>query len=298
LESPSLSRQQTTAHGGPRAVDATAPERHVYEPHPIGLPPMGKYLRTFWARRHFAYELARANLRVQHYNTALGQLWLVLNPLLLGLIYFILVYIIGGGSRGIDFLAHLMLGLFAFRLVSTSFTQGARSVVGGGRLILNTAFPRTLLPFSSVLTSLGRFLPTLLVYAALHVIAGLPVSWNLLWAAPIFLLFLIFAAGAAMLAATAQVYFRDFANFLPYFTRIWLYLSPVLYYAGEVPDKFKPLTAINPLFPLIATLSDVVNQGRSPSVDYMIWGSTAATVTFIVGSLLFISREREFAVRI
>jgi teichoic acid transport system permease protein len=276
----------------------TTVEYHVYEPHPIGLPPMGKYLRTLWERRQFAYELAKATLRVQHYNTALGQLWLVLNPLLLGLIYFILVYIIGGGSRGIGFLAHLVLGLFAFRLVSTSFSLGARSVVRGGRLVLNTAFPRTLLPLSSVLTAVGQFLPTLIVYAGIHAIAGLPVGWQLLWTIPILILFVVFAAGAAMLAATAQVYFRDFANFLPYFTRIWLYLSPILYYANEVPDKFKPLVAANPLYPLIASLSDVVNQGDSPSAGYLLWGLASAIVTFLAGALIFISREREFAVRL
>jgi ABC-type polysaccharide/polyol phosphate export permease len=295
LETPSLSRQASPTAPS-RSV--TPPELNVYEPHPIGLPPMGRYLRTLWERRQFAYELAKATLRVQHYNTALGQLWLVLNPLLLGLIYFILVYIIGGGSRGIGFLAHLMLGLFAFRLVSTSFSQGARSVVRGGRLVLNTAFPRTLLPLSSVLTSLGQFLPTLIVYAGIHAIAGLPVGWQLVWTIPLLVLFVVFAAGAAMLAATAQVYFRDFANFLPYFTRIWLYLSPVLYYANEVPDKFKPLVAANPLYPLIASLSDVVNRGETPSTGYLLWGLASAVVTFLAGALIFISREREFAVRL
>jgi ABC-type polysaccharide/polyol phosphate export permease len=275
-----------------------AAEVQVFEPLRGGIPPLGPYLRELWARRQFAYELARASLRAQHFNTALGQLWLVLNPVLLGLVYFILVYIIGRGNRGMEFLAHLMLGLFAFRLVSTSFAQGASSVVGGGRLILNTAFPRSLLPLSSVLTCIGRFLPTLLVYAVLHALAGLPVGWHLLWAVPVLLLLMIFATGAAMLAATAQVYFRDFSNFLPYFTRIWLYLTPVLYYADEVPDRFKALTIINPMFPLIATLSDVVNQGKGPSASYMLWGIAWATATLLVGSLLFISREREFAVRI
>jgi teichoic acid transport system permease protein len=191
-----------------------------------------------------------------------------------------------------------MLGVFAFRLVSTSVTQGARSVVRGGRLILNTAFPRTLLPVSSVLISLMQFLPTLLVYAVAHTIIGLPVTWNLLWAIPILLLLLVFACGAAMFSATAQVYFRDFANFLPYLTRMWLYLSPVLYYASEVPDKFKPLIAVNPLFPLLTSLSEVVNQGESPNPGYMLWGLAWAVVMFVGGSLLFISREREFAVRI
>ena len=273
-------------------------ERNVYEPHPIGLPPLGPYFRALWQRRHFAFELARTNLRVQHFNTALGQLWLVVNPLLLGFIYFLLVDIVRSGSRGPEFLAHLMLGLFAFRFVSDAVSQGARSVVGGGRLILNTAFPRALLPITSVMTSFMRFVPTLLVYGVMHVIAGLPVGLHLLWAIPIFVLLAVFATGAAMLVATAQVYFRDLRNFLPYLTRIWLYVSPVLYYAHEVPDRFKPIVEANQLYPLLTSLSDVVNGGQSPSAGLLLWGLASAVIALVAGGLFFISREREFAVRL
>ena len=30
-------------------------QRHVHEPHRIGLPPLGPYLRALWQRREFAY---------------------------------------------------------------------------------------------------------------------------------------------------------------------------------------------------------------------------------------------------
>jgi ABC-type polysaccharide/polyol phosphate export permease len=273
-------------------------ERHVYEPHPIGLPPLKPYVRELWRRRQFAFELARTNLRSQHFNTALGQLWLVVNPLLLTFIYFILVDIIGGGGRGSGFLAHLMLGLFAFRLVSISVTEGARSVVGGGRLILNTAFPRTLLPLAAVITSFMRFLPTLGVYAVMHAVGGLPLGFNLLWTVPIVGLLLLFASGAAMLVAAVQVYFRDVRNFLPYLLRIWLYASPILYYAHEVPDRFRPILDANPLYPTLASLSDVANQGVAPSATLMLWAFAWAAGLFLFGALFFISREREFAVRL
>jgi ABC-type polysaccharide/polyol phosphate export permease len=279
-------------------ADDFGSERHVYEPHRVGLPPLRPYLLELWQRRQFAFELARTNLRAQHFNTALGQLWLVLNPLLLGFVYFALVEIIGRGNRGTDFLAHLLLGLFAFRLVSTSVGQGARSVVGGGRLILNIPFPRTLLPLASVMTAFLRFLPTLIVYAVVHAVAGLPVGPHLLWAIPIIVLLTLFATGAAMFAATAQVYFRDVTNFLPYFTRIWLYSSPVLYYADEVPSRFKPVIAANPLYPMLAALSDIVNRGETPSLGLLAWGAAWAFAAFMLGALFFISREREFAVRL
>lgn len=282
----------------PSARDEFGAERHVYEPHPIGLPPIGPYVRAVWQRRQFAFELARTNLRAQHFNTALGQLWLIVNPLLLGLVYFALVEIVAGGSRGAEFLAHLMLCLFAFRLVAASVNRGARSVVGGGRLILNTAFPRTLLPLAAVITAFMLFLPTLVLYAVLHVVAGLPLGPHLLWAIPIFALLVVFASGATMIAAAVQVYFRDLTNFLPYFLRIWLYASPVLYYVDEVPARFKPILAANPLSPLLSSLSDVVNQGQTPGLDSLAWGLAWAVGAFLVGAIFFISREREFAVRL
>lgn len=282
----------------PTRPDEFTDEHQVYEPHRIGLPPLKSYVRELWRRRHFAFELARMNLRAQHFNTTLGQLWLLLNPLLLAVVYFTLVDIVRGGSRGFDFLAHLTLGLFAFRLVSTCVSDGARSVVSGGRLILNTAFPRSLLPLSSVLTAFMRFLPTVAVYAVMHAIAGLPVGPHLLWVIPILALFVVVGAGAAMFAATAQVYFRDLTNFLPYFTRIWLYTSPVLFYIDEIPSRVKPIFAVNPLYPLLGALSEVVNQGQTPSLGFLAAGLAWAVGIFTFGSLFFISREREFAVRL
>ena len=275
-----------------------AAEWQVYEPHRGGLPPIRPYLRELWRRRHFAFELARTDLRARHFNTTLGQLWLVVNPLLLAFVYFTLVTIVRGGNRGSEFLAHLMLGLFAFRFVRSCIRQGARSVVGGGRLILNMAFPRTLLPLASVLTGLIRFLPMLLIYAVVHAIAGLPVGPHLLWAIPILAFLVVFASGATMLVAAVQVYFRDLREFLIYVLRILLFASPILYYADEVPERLRPVVSANPLFPMLGSLSDIVTQGQSPSLGFFLASFAWAVGALVVGALFFVSREREFAVRL
>jgi teichoic acid transport system permease protein len=277
---------------------ARTEELQVYEPHKVGLPPLGPYLRDVWRRRHLVVGLARANLRSQNYNTMLGQLWLVLNPLFLALVLFALVTIVRGGSRGMEFMAHLTLCLFAFRLVSTSVNQGAKSVTGGGRLILNMAFPRALLPLESVLRAFMRFLPTLLIYAGVAAIAGLPVTPQILWGFPIFACLVVFALGAALLVSAAQVYFRDLANFLRYFTRLWLYASPVIYYADEVPDQLKPMLYANPLYPPLTALSQAVTEGLNPSPGLLLASLAWAVAALVVGALFFISREREFAIRL
>jgi ABC-type polysaccharide/polyol phosphate export permease len=282
----------------PRAGEDFTGEYQVYEPHKAGLPPLGPYFRALWARRQFLFELARTNLRAQHYNTTFGQQWLILNPLLMVLVYFTLVYIIRDGGRGPVFLAHLMISLFAFRLVSSSISSGAQSVVGGGKLLLNTAFPRLLLPLEATLEAVMRFLPMIGVYAIVHVVLGLPIGAELLWAVPILALFVIFGAGAAMFTATAQVYFRDLASFLRYFTRIWLYTSPVLFYAEDVPEKLQTILYVNPMYPMLGSLNDAVIEGRTPPFALLSASLAWALGTVIAGTAFFISREREFAIRL
>jgi teichoic acid transport system permease protein len=282
-----------------RREDEFTGERHVYEPHTVGLPPLRSYFRELWRRREFAVELARTKLREQNFDTAFGQLWLVLNPLLMALVYFILVDILrASDSRNSEFFAHLVAGLFVFQIVQHSLTVGVRSVTKGGRLILNSAFPRALLPLSAVITAFMRFLPTMIIYIPIHLASGLPVNATLLWCVPIVALFLLTSSGLAMLVAAAQVYFRDLSNFLPYALRIWLYVSPVLYYTDEVPQRYKWMLEINPVAGLLTAWSDVLNAGHAPEAGAMLQGLAWGIGIFVAAGLFFLSREREFAVRL
>jgi teichoic acid transport system permease protein len=273
-------------------------ERHVYLPHKVGLPPMRHYLGLVWKRREFAFELSRTTMRAKHFDTAFGQLWLLLNPLLLGSVYFLLVDLIRRHPRPLSFFAHLLGGLFLYQVLQTAATEGSNSVVRGGGLILNTAFPRTLLPLASVTTSFKRFLPTMFVYFVIHFASGKGLTIEMLWAIPLVVMVTVFAAGVAMFCAAAQVYFRDLSSFLPYLLRIWMYISPILYYWEDVPKHIQRWLLINPMASMLASWSDVLNKGHAPALNLMLIGTAWAVFGLVFGSLFFISRERDFAVRI
>jgi teichoic acid transport system permease protein len=285
-------------HPTHRRDDEFTTEHRVYEPHRVGLPPIGPYVREVWRRREFAFELSRADLRTHHFNTVFGQLWLILNPLLLACVYFVLVDILRANTGGIEFFAHLMAALFVYYFVTDAIRQAVRSVTGSGGLILNTAFPRVLLPGASVVTAFKRFLPTLAVFIPVYIVADLPFGPKLLWLIPVFALFMVLATGMAMLVAAGQVYFRDLRNFLTYALRIWLYGSPILYYAHQVPDRYEFLLVLNPLAPLLAAWSDVIDRGLTPDAADLALGAGWAFALFLIGALFFMSREREFAVRL
>ena len=85
---------------------------------------------------------------------------------------------------------------------------------------------------------------------------------------------------------------------LPYFLRVWLYSSPVLYYADEVPEGLHWILYVNPLGGLLTAWSDVLIFGASPEPWAIGMAAAWAFGIFLAGGLFFISREREFAVRL
>ena len=269
----------------------------VYEPFSAGLPPMRDYLRSLWARRTFISEFSRSELRNQNYGSVLGQLWLVVNPLLLSAVYFLLIYVIGGSSDAERF-GHLTASLFLFYLIANSLTGGVKAITSGQRLILNTSFPRIMLPISATVIALFKFIPTLVVFGAIHVILDLPYSWNLLWAFPLLFIALVLALGLAILISSINVYFRDIASMLPYLTRSLLYLSPVLYEASSLSDRMLFFENANPIFFLLDSWARVVVQGQAPTGAALIQSSIWAFSIFAVGTYFFLSRERDFAVRL
>lgn len=271
----------------------------VFEPHSNGLPPLVPYLRELWRRRRFALHMARSNLKAMSYDTFFGQLWQLLNPLLLAAVYFLVFGVILGGNRGNpQYLAILLSGLFAFYYTRNAIGMGANSVIGGGRLIMNTAFPRALLPLSAMVSAFLLYMPTLLVYAVFHVVGGQPIGWQLLWIPPVIVIHTIFNLGLALIFAALTVYFRDTSSFLPYVLRIWLYLSPVLYSIEDVPLRIRPFLALNPLFPLFGAWHEILIDGIAPRPDLLGYGVLWALGLFLFGAWFFMSREREFAVRI
>ena len=269
----------------------------VYEPFKAGLPKLGRYWKSLWSRRTFIKEYSKSELREQHFDSVFGQLWLVINPLLLSAVYFILINIISDSADSERYV-HLTASLFLFYLVANSLTGGVKSVTAGQRLILNTAFPRIMLPVSALVIAIFKFLPTLIVFMVIKAIVGSAFTIEMLWAIPVLLITIFLALGLAITISCINVYFRDIASFLPYLTRTLLYLSPILYAAEDIKPSVRFIEIFNPLFPILDSWSSVMVQGEVPQLSSMLQGLAWATGIFFVGTYFFLSREREFAVRL
>jgi ABC-type polysaccharide/polyol phosphate export permease len=120
----------------------------------------------------------------------------------------------------------------------------------------------------------------------------------MLWAIPVLLITIFLSLAVAITISCINVYFRDIASFLPYLTRTLLYLSPILYEASALKPSLRAIEIVNPLFPILDSWSRVVVQGEAPQLSSMLQGLGWATGIFFIGTYFFLSREREFAVRL
>jgi ABC-type polysaccharide/polyol phosphate export permease len=77
-----------------------------------------------------------------------------------------------------------------------------------------------------------------------------------------------------------------------------MYVSPVLWSAAEVPHGYKWLLKANPIAPLLDAWNQVLHLGRPPTWHELVLGAAWSVVFLLVGSVFFMSREREFAVRL
>lgn len=277
----------------PLAADETARAHGLV---PMGRKrPLGRYLAEAWQRRDFAVALPMAELRAQNMDTVLGNLWHVMNPLLLVGVYFLVFGVALSVDRGVEnFLAFLAVGVFTYHYSQKTMMAGAKSVAANEGLLRSFQFPRALLPASTVIGQTLAFLPAVAIMLLMALATGEPPrpAWFLL--VVVFALQALFNLGGTFVLARLADRFRDVQNVLPFAFRLVFYLSGVLYLAEEfVPASVLPLLNGNPFY-VFVTLARAPVLGDQ--VGPVLWLSAVAWAfgLFLVGFWYFRAAEHRY----
>lgn len=273
---------------------------YVFEPHAKTMPPVVPYLRDAWDRRHFVVAMAKADLRGPRSRTGLGELWAIVDPLFQAFIYWFVINTIRSGSSG-DTNTRLIIlvsGIFLFTFSSTVVGGGGRSIIRNKNLMLNTQFPRILLPATEVYKGILDLGPYMAVYAVIHVVVlrG-PIGPGLLLLPLLLLIQLGISTGIALIFATLTVYISDMSNILDYAMRILFFTTPILYPIDALPAVAATVLQLNPFFALFACYQAVMTGGL-PSAMYLFQGMVWAVGFMYAGFRIFVSHERGFALRL
>ncbi len=256
------------------------------------------YLHGLWGHRQLITALARADLKQRHVDTALGNVWYFLNPLILTAIYFGIFGVMLDTSRGLaqnDFLPYLTIGVGLFRFGQRGVMGGAKSLITNRRLIRLVRFPRVVLPISAVLAELAAVGPSLLVGVVVAVLAGKRPGFDWLLIVPAAVLLAVFVVGVSFVAARLSEASGDAFNLLPWVFRILFYLSGVIYSVDKFIDLEwqRNLFLINPFHSLLSLARYPVVPEASPIDAAMVGVAVGWTTLALVFGLWFFRRGEE-----
>jgi len=281
----------------------TAPRRYsdveyVFEPNSTAMPSVGEYIRELWERRRFMVAMAKADLQGPRSSTAIGELWGVLDPLFQAAIYWFLISIIRGGrGDGASYLSLVISSVFLFNFTRICLSEGGRSVIKAKGLMLNSTFPRALLPMAAVYRAVLTFAPSAAVYMVIHLLLRRPVGSGFFLLPLLFLIQTVLGLGLAFVFATLTVKVRDMSNLLNYLLRVLMFVTPVIYPVSLLSPTLQSILRINPLFSLFASYQAII-LGGVPAVFDIVQSVMWAGLFLVLGARLFVSHERSFALHL
>jgi ABC-2 type transport system permease protein len=253
-------------------------------------------LREIWARREVLLNLVRKELKVKYVSSVLGAVWSLLNPVVFLAVFTFVTKITGLAVP--DFPIYLLSALLGWNLFTTSVTNAARSVIDNGNLVKKVAFPREVLPLSSVGVALVDYVLQMAVLLLFLIAVGhrVPLSSVVLFPLAVLAL-LAFTLALSFLIAALNVRYRDTQHLLNLGLLVWFWVTPIVYAEFLVQEHLQDvhvagtnafrLYLLNPMADIAIGLHRAL-YGVPPSGDVLVTYGTS-TVALMLGAVLVVS---------
>ena len=265
-------------------------------------------LAQVWQFRDLLTTLAQRDVKLRYRQTALGAVWVVLQPLIAaGIFSFVFGAVAGLPSGNVPYIVFSYAGLLCWNLFAGTLTKSSNVLVANTQLVSKVYFPRLVLPLSTVYSSLIDFAVAALMLAVLMIIYGVVPGWGLLLL-PLWIgLALILALGCGLFLSALMVSYRDVQYIVPVAMNFLLYASPVAYSVATVLERLQgkvpaSLTIwaeraflANPMAGLLEAFRWSILGGPAPIWGAVIYSAICAIGLFVAGAFAFKRMEKRFA---
>lgn len=207
-------------------------------------------LPEIWTYRDLLWSLVWRNVAVRYKQSAIGIAWAIIKPVI-QMVIFSLVFgrLANLPSDGYPYPVFLYAGLLPWTYFSTTLSSASGSLVVGGNMINKVYFPRMILPFSYLFTSLIDLVLSMLVLFGMMVWfrAEMNIGPQVLLF-PFFLIpAILFAGGLSLWLSAIAVRWRDVQHLVPYLLQLGMFLTPVVYAVKLLPPEYQWILQLNPM---------------------------------------------------
>jgi len=241
-------------------------------------------------------ELTKREIKQRYKQSILGYAWVILNPFFQMLVMsFVFSFIMRIGDVGVPYPIYLYAGLLPWTLFSNSLISSMGALTGNAGLLTKIYFPREIFVISTILAKVVDYFLASSVFIIMMIYFGLPVTWNVLWFIPIFLIQLIFTYGLSLFVSAFNLFYRDIQYIIGLVLLLWMYLTPVIYPVELFPEKYRWIFQLNPMAVIINAYRQVILGGGAPNLTSLAIGLGVSLVLLVTGYKMFKKLEGQFA---
>lgn len=204
-------------------------------------------LDEVWQYRELLYFFVWRDVKIRYKQTAIGVLWVVLQPLLTMLVFTLFLGRLARlPSEGLPYPVFCFAALVPWMYFAYSLQMTTSVVVENQRLITKVYFPRLILPISATLSGLVDFAIGFTVLSILTLAYGIRPTLAALWLPLLLLLAVLTALGVGLWMSALNALYRDVRYVIPFVVQFWMFESPVAYPSSLVPERWRWLYGLNP----------------------------------------------------
>jgi lipopolysaccharide transport system permease protein len=253
-------------------------------------------LAELWQYRELLYFLAWRDVKVKYKQTAIGFLWVVVQPVATMIVFtFIFGRLAKVPTNGVPYPLFAYSGLLPWQLFATGLMGAGTGVVGNAGLLTKVYFPRLIIPIASIISGIVDFCAAFLVLIALMVWYGRAPTIAVL-ALPLFLvLATVTALAVGLWLSMINVRYRDVQYTIPFLTQIWLFLTPIAYATTFIPERYRLLMGLNPITSVVGGFRWALLGAEAPFGREFFLSVAMVGVVLLTGIVFFKRMEKTFA---
>ncbi len=256
---------------------------------------VGFDLGEVWRYRELLYFLAWRDIKLRYRQTLLGAAWAVIQPLL-AMVVFTLFFgkLAQMPSDGVPYAIFSYCALVPWTYFANALSSAGNSLVGSANLISKVYFPRLIVPGASVLAGTLDFGIAFSVLLGMMLYYGIAPSWGILLVPVLFLLTMGTALGVGTWLSALNVEYRDVRYVIPFMIQLWMFATPIVYPLSLVPERYRPLVALNPMAGIIEGYRAAL-LGRPFQWGALAMSAVLCVLLLLAGAFYFRTVERTFA---
>jgi len=264
-------------------------------------------LQEAWRYRYLIRNLVSRDLKVRYKRSALGFLWVMINPLLTAIVLSVVFSYLFSRSQP-NFPVFVLGGLLVWNLFAQGSVAAMSNLIGNGPALRRIYIPPSVFVISAVGSALVNLAFTIGPFFLIALALRAPLSLTWLYVPVACIQAMIFTLGVGLIVATLMVFFNDVYEVYLVALTAYNYLTPVYYPISIQPPFLQGLERFNPMYLYVSAVQKAVagsgveihNVVRVlppslPDAGAQLAGWAAALAVFAIGWLLFTRMEDKFA---